>query len=433
MAISTLHFTNVGPFSDIRFDFDTQVNVFVGPNNSGKSSLLTVLGELTVYPFDFPTKLLRESPLVAGFSVSTADDPPSSFAGILPILITTNPDKSEEYWNKARSEQYVEYLGVLGYSTFIPALRVNTDFRSRGPTPAREDSGPDFDDAYPELKRRSSLMSANASQVSDHEVIQRIIDLDYRFYLKKEEIFSSILSTISAIVSDITDRFPLSFSKINEDGYGFFPEFNTIDGPLSLNRLSQGTQSTIQWVSRLIISYAEYYNFTSDFETMPGVLIIDEIDAHLHPSWQRRIIPALTQHLPNLQIFCATHSPLMLAGLKAGQVHLLHREEGGSITVSTNTRDITAWSADEILRHLLDVQEPTDLQTSRNLLRLNELEMQQGHSEDELIERDELRERVTQYFTNSPASAEIRHFADTLFGQGRSATASDTEDDGVQD
>ena len=60
-----------------------------------------------------------------------------------------------------------------------------------------------------------------------------------------------------------------------------------------------------------------------------GNLIIDEIDAHLHPSWQRRIIPALTRNFPNLQIFCSTHPPLMLAGLEEGQVQLISRDTKG--------------------------------------------------------------------------------------------------------
>ena len=56
-----------------------------------------------------------------------------------------------------------------------------------------------------------------------------------------------------------------------------------------------------------------------DLTEKPGILIVDEIDVHLHPSWQRRIIPALTKNFPNLQIFCSTHSPLMLAGLGEGR------------------------------------------------------------------------------------------------------------------
>ena len=59
MPITKLSFSNVGPFDEVEFEFDPQVNVFTGPNNSGKSSALWVLGDIAVYPFSFPRKLLR--------------------------------------------------------------------------------------------------------------------------------------------------------------------------------------------------------------------------------------------------------------------------------------------------------------------------------------------------------------------------------------
>ena len=61
MPILDLQFTNVGPFDDIMFEFDEHVNVFVGPNNCGKSTALTVLGAIIVYPFDLPRKLFRHT------------------------------------------------------------------------------------------------------------------------------------------------------------------------------------------------------------------------------------------------------------------------------------------------------------------------------------------------------------------------------------
>ena len=144
---------------------------------------------------------------------------------------------------------------------------------------------------------------------------------------------------------------------------------------MPLNTLSQGTQSIIQWSWHIcLFGYAaNTMTFRRTLKRSRAYLIIDEIDAHLHPSWQRRIIPALTSHFPNLQIFCSTHSPLMLAGLKAGQVHLLQRDEDNRVTVSRNEVDIAGWTADEILRSFLGVSDPTDQQTVDHLERLREL------------------------------------------------------------
>ena len=56
MPITKLKFSNVGPFDDIEFEFDPQVNVFTGPNNSGKSTALWVLGDVAVYPLYVPAR-----------------------------------------------------------------------------------------------------------------------------------------------------------------------------------------------------------------------------------------------------------------------------------------------------------------------------------------------------------------------------------------
>ena len=50
MPIASLYFTDIGPFDEIEFEFDRQVNVFTGPNNAGKTAALLMLGELLVYP-----------------------------------------------------------------------------------------------------------------------------------------------------------------------------------------------------------------------------------------------------------------------------------------------------------------------------------------------------------------------------------------------
>ena len=64
------------------------------------------------------------------------------------------------------------------------------------------------------------------------------------------------------------------------------------------------------------------------FHQRNAILLIDEIENHLHPTWQRRVIPALRRHFPGLQIFATTHSPFVVAGLKRGQIHRLYREMG---------------------------------------------------------------------------------------------------------
>ena len=440
MTIQSFRITNVGPFDEIEFEFDSQVNVFTGPNNSGKSSALWALGDTTVYPFTFPLKLLHRDQ-DAAFRLQLSGSAVKSLEGRLSVTF------GSDFWNSQRWERYEANLRHIGFSKFIPALRRSTDFRSTGPKLARQGNPDDqiwdqldapdslSDDTAdwtelakvlrragwrrepvdsPELRKRRALAATDATLVSDKDVIQKIIELDYRSLLTGQSVFRSVVNKISETASEITEGFPVTFTGVSEDDEEFYPQFDTIDGSVPLNTLSQGTQSIIQWLAHLIIGYAEYYDYPEDLEDKPGILIVDEIDAHLHPAWQRRIIPVLTRHFPRLQIFCSTHSPLMLAGLKAGQVQLLQRGEDGRVTTSTNEEDVVGWTADEILRNFLGVSDPTDFKTERQLTRLRTLQLAQNLTDAEAKELEKLKQTVRQDLVRGPLSSQLDHFEDVL-------------------
>ena len=59
-------------------------------------------------------------------------------------------------------------------------------------------------------------------------------------------------------------------------------------------------------------------DFAEDWQKQPAILLIDEIENHLHPTWQRRVIPALLDHFPGLQIFATTHSPFRGGRVEGG-------------------------------------------------------------------------------------------------------------------
>ena len=445
MPITKLSLANVGPFEQIDFDFDHQVNVFTGPNNTGKSSALWALGDIAVYPFLFPTKLLRQD-APAKFAIDLQSQTQErSLVGELPCSFSgsSQVDEAPGYWTVERSKKYVAFLSSIGYSKFIPALRWSTDFRSPGPALGKREEGETENktrvsythrpesrlvgsryraqgESDPELRRRLTLVSEDASLVSDEAVIQEIVDLDYRSYLRGEGTFRRLIDQIGEIASQVTDGFLDRFSGVREDEDGFFPEFRTQDGNMPLNAVSQGTQSIIQWLAHLVIGYATYYDFPQDLRNKPGILIVDEIDAHLHPSWQRRIIPALTSHFPKLQIFCSTHSPLMLAGLKAGQIQLLKRDDAGRVTVIKSEEGIVGWSADEILRNCLGVQDPTDQQTAAHLERLRELRRKDELRPEESKELELLREAVGRQLVDSPMYGQVEQIVQAIKGQSDS-------------
>ena len=180
--------------------------------------------------------------------------------------------------------------------------------------------------------------------------------------------------------------------------------------------LSSGTQDTILWIYAIVLQMASHYGWAEGWETKPALLLIDEIENHLHPTWQRRVIPALLEHFPGLQIFATTHSPFVVAGLKAGQVHLLKRDENGVVTASTNTEDIVGWTADEILRNLMGVDEPTDQLTVDRANRLRQLRAQDSLTPDEESELNDLRRQVNEDLLSKEGSlgAQKERYADLM-------------------
>lgn len=104
----------------------------------------------------------------------------------------------------------------------------------------------------------------------------------------------------------------------------------------------------------------------------------------------------------------------MLAGLKAWQVQLLKRGDHGKITVSRNETDIVGWSADEILTGFLDVPNPTDLDTAKDIERLQKLRRKSRLTAAEAAELERLRHTVNQELLGGPIASQIEQLTALL-------------------
>lgn len=105
----------------------------------------------------------------------------------------------------------------------------------------------------------------------------------------------------------------------------------------------------------------------------------------------------------------------MLAGLKSGQVHLLEQKgESNETRVSRNDSDIIGWTADEIFRGLLQVPNPTDKATSKNVERLQELRYKEMLTPFEEEELARLREVINKDLLTGQFSSQIEEFSELL-------------------
>jgi hypothetical protein len=83
---------------------------------------------------------------------------------------------------------------------------------------------------------------------------------------------------------------------------------------LSFSQLSEGYKNIMVWVSDLIYRFQQSQPKISRLEDFKGVVLLDEIELHLHPIWQRRIIGQLRTFFPNIQFVFTTHSPTIIQG-----------------------------------------------------------------------------------------------------------------------
>jgi predicted ATP-binding protein involved in virulence len=99
---------------------------------------------------------------------------------------------------------------------------------------------------------------------------------------------------------------------------------------LDFSQLPDGVRSTVGWLADFLMRM-DMVN--SQPEAIPsGVLLLDEVDAHLHPKWQRSILPSIKEALPEVQVFATSHSPFVIASCPGARIHVLDLDESGRAT-----------------------------------------------------------------------------------------------------
>lgn len=118
-------------------------------------------------------------------------------------------------------------------------------------------------------------------------------------------------------------------------------------GPrVSLDRLSDGYQSVVALATDVMSVMKLRW---PEMELAEGIVLIDEIDAHLHPRWKMQVVQRLRQVFPGIQFLMTSHDPLCLRGLRAGEVAVMRRDSKGGVHVLTDLPSPEGLRVDQIL------------------------------------------------------------------------------------
>lgn len=173
-----------------------------------------------------------------------------------------------------------------------------------------------------------------------------------------------------------------------------------------IRRLSDGFQSVVAMSIDIVEVAVRLWGSARNAE---GIVLLDEIGAHLHPTWKMRIVGSLRRAFPGIQFIATTHDPLCLRGLEKGEVVVMKRAEDHRIEAVTGLPSPSEFRVDQLLTSeffglnsttdprteaefdeyyaLLALSEPTEQQSER-ILQLK------GELEDKRLVGETLREQL---------------------------------------
>jgi predicted ATP-binding protein involved in virulence len=347
MKINELSIEGFRGFKDkVEFKLDPQVNVFLGVNGAGKTTVLDALGgvldkvlQLSIeeeFEVDIKKVIIDENLSFSQFDINTtkieAFISAKAYGKPNDINYNLNINREGNFFSRSNDESI--FLDTP-YSEFI--LYINNNKKAQYNANKKgtikslvqrfyEESIGSKDDYF-------KLFSEWFIHEAQFENQTKINKKDFNFKNPILESFRTILEefieTIDGgknykIYLDFIEEknVPLDFSIRSRKEVLFVKKGHN---KFRFDKLSEGEKSILLLIGEIIRHIIFFSNKESyqDIINTPGIILIDEIEQHLHPKWQRNIIPALTKVFPNIQWFITTHSPQVLSNLKRENIHLI--------------------------------------------------------------------------------------------------------------
>lgn len=165
------------------------------------------------------------------------------------------------------------------------------------------------------LRRAENVATLFSSATDLMSIEQWAMELDYREGPKGRIIIAEALESLLP---------GMKFKSIDKKARRIM--MSTQDGDVPLRNLSEGYQAMAAWAGDILYRMTETFGDWEKPLTARGVLLIDEMDLHLHPVWKRNFVDFINRAFPNLQIVATTHSPLSIQQCREGELFVVKRE-----------------------------------------------------------------------------------------------------------
>ena len=312
---------------EISLQKDQQAYIFIGENGVGKTKLLESIFQTLLFTYDIDIPLENYHFITDGcfFSERIIDFNQLFHKPNYNELTTTiapDPAKGTLTFN------YPEF-GYQGEKHTHPVVFITA--HQRGFIPSKHTINSEKLGVFEE-RRKNHIYSLLKSFTQEDGISSELSDVEQWFvkiaqntnrFQKFEDNREIEIELVILLLHEIDGRIDSSFIQIDASEKVYLRVDNQ---ERKLSQLSTGFISLIKIIQAIVSGYG-YFTNSHNIRNVDGIVLIDEIESHLHLEWQVKIIPLLKKLFPNTVFFIATHSPLVLSQLEDGEAYELRRDE----------------------------------------------------------------------------------------------------------
>ncbi len=242
----------------------------------------------------------------------------------------------------------------------------------------------------------ASLFSENSTLLNAEEWL---LQADYSIALsarsgtvnpKLERRYQLIIEILKELLPDVED---VRIVMAGENRSGAIAEFLTPYGWVPLSSLGLGYRTVIAWTVDLAARMLDRYPDSDDPLSEPAVVLVDEIDLHLHPKWQRTIMTFLGDRFKNTQFIVTAHSPLVVQAAQNANLVLLRRE-GDEVMIDNNPEIIKNWRVDQVLTSVFELPSALPIEIEALIERRRKLILKSKRTAKDERELKRLEEKI---------------------------------------
>lgn len=348
VQVKALSLTNFKGFRNIELDFNEKLTVLISKNGGGKTSILDAVWADLV---QFGIQVFKQShpkSILSRFDVNNQADSDSAQIELLTHIdiqwweARDYGEEGETNLELAQTDTIIRLSQTLNRETegksvtfteestgsegYYPVWGVlKRHFTSK--TQNRTDSRPLFRYYRVEDQRHSNDILSTKGLQAWVDKRQKLVMLSGKSYPSYQAEWDWVNKAISEMLSDENNSYKNLRVDYRPNGDFLILDKITEDSTevLSVEQLSSGERSLLSIVTDIVLGLIEQNpsNNNTPLQDGFGVVLIDEVGIHLHPSWQRRVLGVLTKLFPKIQFIVSTHSPLVVSGIRQEQGRLI--------------------------------------------------------------------------------------------------------------